>query len=402
MKGLFTTTILALALVIKGANGHVIGDIDSIDTSRNLRFKEFEIESTDIDSSKHLQRATDAGINHITVMKKIKGAKYWFDNFEYDIQFTQVDEVKFNKLMEIYSGWSEAKSSVKYSSGKSTYGILDFLPPVIQSTVGSVFLMSGYKVDLPAIYPIEHASEIMKKDVTSATNCWGTVYETMRQANGGDASTLSVFYAPMDAAKAVLSDPLYSIELSGYNYDESFFQDASKRNQGLQPGDVVVIGDKYFQHTAVFIDDDFYFEKAGTGNTATYRITHFDKLFKTWAAGLFGWSYRRFDVKGVKPLPAPVDLFTVEPQLKGTSDAQYLDLIQPEQLKKYVTVDFVNADDNQPDVHTASYYYLMCSMHLERGIEGRARLPALAYDEKYWNASDLRTLSKLCLYMLEQ
>jgi hypothetical protein len=379
----------------------VIERTNVVANGRQLRFDEYSIESSDIVAEFSLYEANALNIPHFITKKKIQGHKQWFDDFEYDVVFTQINEKQFDTLMKIYSGWSKVKSSVKYSPMTKSYSLKDFIPPVLQSTIGNVFINGAYDIPLPAMAPIEVGDKILNKKAISVTNCWGTVYETMRQAMGGDSS-LSVFYAPMEQAKAVFHDETYSSSIRSLTYDEDLYKDASKRNEKLQPGDVLIIGDKYFQHTAVFIDNDFYYEKAGTGNTSTYRITHINELMKTWPVGLHGWKYRRFIDRKLKPLPHPKELFTINKLLKGTPEAKYVDLIKPEQLRNYLSVELGNNDPKDGSRHTDSYYVLFCSLRLGLASNGRAVLPELAYKEMYWNIAKLNLYSTLCEYTISE
>jgi hypothetical protein len=70
---------------------------------------------------------------------------------------------------------------------------------------------------------------------------------------------------------------------------------------------------------AIFIDDDLYFEKSGSGDTTLFRFVTFDLLQQTWNPELFGWSYRRFDratLPDAMDLFAATRVFPLEKQLK--------------------------------------------------------------------------------------
>ena len=65
-------------------------------------------------------------------------------------------------------------------------------------------------------------------------------------------------------------------------------------------------------------------------------------------------------------------------------------------MTNYLTIDFVNDDPNDSNIHSKSYYFLHCTMKLDQDYSGRSTLPLLAYNEAYWNINNLVKLTQLC------
>jgi len=72
-----------------------------------------------------------------------------------------------------------------------------------------------------------------------------------------------------------------------------------------------------------------YFEKAGTGNTALYRLTDWDTLAKTWPPDLHGYSWRRYNRQ---PFPASSQLFNMNSSLPNN---RALSQLTNEELRWY-------------------------------------------------------------------
>ena len=68
----------------------VIERTNVVANGRQLRFDEYSIESSDIVAEFSLYEANALNIPHFITKKKIQGHKHWFDDFEYDVVFTQV------------------------------------------------------------------------------------------------------------------------------------------------------------------------------------------------------------------------------------------------------------------------------------------------------------------------
>src|SRR5207245_718347 len=117
------------------------------------------------------------------------------------------------------------------------------------------------------------------------TNCWNAVWEVLR----GSKESTNVFYIDPTRARSVLESPTYSRPVKELSAAEaSSAEDEAARNAGLQPRDVLLIVGQSQQddegrtvagtlvHAALFIDDDFYFEKTSPDDFSTYRFVSFN------------------------------------------------------------------------------------------------------------------------------
>jgi hypothetical protein len=252
---------------------------------------------------------TDAA--HIIKRKKINGGQYAFDAFDHEIYFDPLQERQFEDIKRHFSSWSKEGNSLTYEPQKA-YTLSEFLPPLIQSLLGQKF----------------EAEEVTRKmangtDVKASVlaNCWGTMYEVLRESQS-PKGVFSVFYAHDDVMKSFLFDSTYSRVIKSYTKDPDDFNDRKRRNKDLMPGDVVVVGQDYIYHVAIYLDHDLFFEKSGSGDKTIFRITTFDLLAKTWFPEVYGWSYRRFDQK---ILPDPMTLFSVRSVFPDEASLSSLD-----------------------------------------------------------------------------
>jgi hypothetical protein len=123
------------------------------------------------------------------------------------------------------------------------------------------------------------------------------------------------------------------------------------------------------QHVAIFIDNDFYFEKAGSGDSALYRVSHWNTLSKTWPPDLHGYSWRRFNKR---PLPDPSDIFNLETSLpEGTS----LAVFSQDEIRTLTAE--INRDDRTGQPLSATWMGRR-NILLTRDATGRAALPKLS------------------------
>ena len=49
----------------------------------------------------------------------------------------------------------------------------------------------------------------------------------------------------------------------------------------------------YLDHVAIFVDDDLYLEKAGSGAETPFRLIDWDGLVASWPPAVFEWDWRR-------------------------------------------------------------------------------------------------------------
>ncbi len=226
------------------------------------------------------------------------------------VSFGRISEAQFAQLKSTYFD----NTQLSYSSTRN-YELVDFMPPQIQAMDGFRFASERVISDIPY-----YDATREKKFYTYSTlsNCWNTAYEILR----GDSKKTSLFYVNGGAAQGFFTDDSYSRKLKVMPLNPSW-QDAGKdRNEGLKPFDILLVYGNSFgasspslQHVAVFIDDDFYFEKTGPDSTLNYRFTTFDTI-----AGVYGaYNEARIELRRFqgKTLPQAREVFSY--QATGTA-----------------------------------------------------------------------------------
>jgi len=281
----------------------------------------------------NLQLARSQGIDHRILRKTVETGKYFFDSHFYDVEFPNLSESEFRRLQDIYGGWSQSRHLETFQPGK-VWTLSDFLPPAMAAKLGNVFQGEETQRQLPRIFGANADGKRIPTPVQLISNCWGTAYEVLRGSQTF-SDELILFYAPQRQARAVFFDPQWSEELR--RISKMVPSDPSVRNSGLKPGDVLVIGDAWLQHVAIFVDDDLYFEKSGTGNTALYRLNTWETIVATWPPDLHGYSWRRFNHH---PLPDPSELFNLKTSLPPHLD---LTLFSEDELRELTAE--LNLDD---------------------------------------------------------
>lgn len=285
-------------------------DCGSSVSSKETDFSRPSVIATELTPLK-LARSQD--IPHRILRKTVITGKYFFDSHFYDVEFPSLSESEFRRLQKIYGGWSKTRNQETYQSDK-VWNLSQFLPPAMASKLGNVFQGEETLEMLPHIFGSKADGQRIPTPVQLISNCWGTAYEVMRAAQT-PSEELILFYAPQRLAKAVFFDPQWSEEIRPISKTVS--PDPSVRSAGLMPGDVLLIGDAWLQHVAIFVDDDLYFEKSGTGNTALYRLNTLETILATWPPDLHGYSWRRFHSR---PLPQPSELFNLRTSLPSNID----------------------------------------------------------------------------------
>ncbi len=309
------------------------------------------------------QLSRAAPFAHKVLRKQVASGKYFFDSDFYDAEFPNLSEADFNALKTRYSSWSSAQSAVRYAANR-TWTLSNFLPPAMQATLEQVFVPEVRTRNLPKVFGPNATGARESTSVTLLSNCWGTAYEIVRAARSGENS-LALFYAPQQLARNAFLNPKWSEEIRPFSKED--FANAQERNKGLRTGDVLLVGDKWLQHVAIFIDNDFYFEKAGAGETALYRITHWNLLQQTWPSNLHGYSWRRFNKQ---TLPNPSELFN----LRSSFPAEISTSLFSEDEIANLTVE-VNREDVTGRVLGATWLERR-NVILETNAIGEARIPS--------------------------
>ncbi|MGF1603249.1 MAG: hypothetical protein GFH24_608438n31 [Chloroflexi bacterium AL-N5] len=188
-------------------------------------------------------------------------------------EFGTLTRSQWQQLQQTYTRWQNRRLA-PYDPQRS-YTLMDFMPPLMQALNAHQFHVE--KVPLPTPLPELLPS---KDGVASAiANCWGTLYEVLRTAQHNQSMPYTFMAGPQQI--------------------EAWLQQASTPVIGAaQPGDILLIqhrrGDlTYLDHVALVIDDQLFFEKAGTGDETPYRLVDLKTLQQSWRPDVFAFKVRR-------------------------------------------------------------------------------------------------------------
>lgn len=156
---------------------------------------------------------------------------------------------------------------------KTDWNLIDFLPPVVQAVDGTRF--KTQEIPPPAPFPADYFSKLgMDANLDVSTNCHATAYEVARSLLApageapsftqfflGDVSSFNFFAGRTDPAADVASnEALAPVDAK------------AARDAGRKVGDVIQFWEPMLLHSAVWIDNDLYFEKTDTASEAPYRL----------------------------------------------------------------------------------------------------------------------------------
>jgi len=334
-----------------GLLGILLIGITSACQNADLNSQESFLEKPKVLSQEILpyQLARARELSHKFVRSKHESGKSWFDSYSLNIQFPALTRSEFDYLKKTYGGWSRQSSQIIFQEGAS-YQLTDFLPPPMGAVLENVFVQEDVIQNLPQFNAVQSGffSKRVDQRVSLLTNCWGTVYEIMRWARSDQPPAQGdfyFFYAPENLARYFFTDDRWTSMIK--DFDDTVVEQSKTRNEHLEPGDILVIGKKYLQHVAIFIDDDLYFEKAGAGSTALYRLNDFQTIAKTWPADLHGYSWRRIKNQA---FPSPEKLFNLQKSLPELS----LDLFSATEMSNLTAE--VDRDDQSRQIRKINYF----------------------------------------------
>lgn len=326
-------------------------------------------------------------------------------------EFQPMDENTFNDLQKAYCGWSETKSRVIWKEG-ARYTLLDFLPPLMQATSGLHFRSSRTMIKNGKLPSFVQNNNDMQQDVLLTSNCWGTAWEILYQADNSDTSAMTISTAdPTSAWRAFTSSGFDLIQNS--RTKPELLPDNTKRNKKLKGGDVLLVwhnnpstvsgSDLYLDHVATLIDNDVYFEKSGSGDKVPFRINTWEGLTRNFPTAIFFWEWRRLvrnnrlspsvysDQTSLRPA---TELFGVDaqlPLLTGANSKYSLDLqasfgkllgrLRPD-IKNRVT--FQSDPNDNGMVEGQTYTGIVVLEDLVFDNNGRASLPRSAFMSEFF------------------
>ncbi len=196
--------------------------------------------------------------------KGVVGSNDWYFS---EATFPALKKEEFEYLIKTYS---HGLSKVIYKPN-TIYHLKDFLPPLMQATLGHQFVIER------------------KQGKRLATNCWGTGYETVRR----EANAVTLFIAPAVEMEQILTDPKYSTLIPTDNPH-------LLTNPNAEPGDLIIHyyhhGQvKSLHHVSIYIDKDLFFEKIGIFSEFPYRLFHLiPNSYLRKPTPNISYEYRRF------------------------------------------------------------------------------------------------------------
>ncbi len=229
-----------------------------------------------------------------------------------DVKIDQaLTQGQFDSIKKIYGG----KTLVSYSGNgsKTDWNLIDFLPGSIQAVNGHYF--KTHEILPPAAFPVDFFKQLrMDSKVDVSMNCHATAYEVARSflTSQGSNTPFTLFFLPDMSSfdffanrSDLSSDVVPSLDLTP-------IESAQIRNKGRIIGDVLQFTDPSLLHSAVWIDDDLYFEKSLTDSNAPFRLTTYSdlilrsKLNAVFQNGTMKTGFKRF--VGAK-MVSPVSFF---------------------------------------------------------------------------------------------
>lgn len=288
-----------------------------------------------------------------------------------DFSFGELTESQFRGLRRAYGGWTAASAAEPTYESQRSYGLVDFLPPVVQAVnghryqpeIGTMpdFLTAAARLGLP-VTP--------EQEISLYWNCWGVTYEALR----GNERSLTV----VQASSELMLETLRNASTLMRSVSEPTEFPLSSFAGGVRPGDVVLILHKsgnydYLDHTVVVLDDGIYFEKAGSGADVPIRITDEQTLASIWTPGVFRYELRR--LRSETQLAPPLEVFSARSHGVLARFPRFAEL--PWSSLDRLTVDWSPLGTLRPEGFA---FFRSASFTFDQANAGaRARLPAAAY-----------------------
>lgn len=356
-------------------------------------------------------------------------------------EFGPLDTVTFLGLQDLYCGWSETKSRVKWIEGEK-YTLLDFLPPLCQAVNGLYFRSSRKKLaGLPSFLggPEDKVKKRTEQEVLLTSNCWGFAWEIVRQhdhqrscececysarlgpgdvgiANGkltllfhspsltqklyqadnADVFNMQISTAdPKSAWKAFTNPKFFDLIQSSRAYSK-LLTDPKIRNKRLRGGDTLLIWHQikgqslYLDHVAILLDDDVYYEKSGSGDNVPFRISTWEGITANFPPGIFYWEWRRLVRNRVVPglkdtsyrLGSASETFSVDKQVKKGNLSERFKILKDlrPSVSQGLSLQTENDDEGGVEANMYTGIYVLEDLVFDRRT-GRASLPMSAFTD---------------------
>lgn len=190
-------------------------------------------------------------------------------------EFGRLTYRQWQQLVTTYATWHNRQNLAYYDRDRN-YNLMDFMPPIIQAWNRHRF---HEQVLTPGPEPSHSpAKQILKTKL--AANCWGTLYEILRLAQQDNPPAPTLFVTDSQPMLKALRRQSMQIQANP------------------KTGDIVLVyhqhGNRtYLDHVALVVDQQLYFEKAGSGDHVPYRLIDRQTLEQIWSPEVYTFEYRR-------------------------------------------------------------------------------------------------------------
>jgi hypothetical protein len=215
-------------------------------------------------------------------------------------KFGRLSQKDFETVRNKYSSWWDLLGLIVWHP-QHEYHLIDFLPPQMQATNGYRFRAQTRNFSLPS-FITGHEERLKTQETMLVVNCWGMAFSVLYAIKSGDYKLLNQMVLSAgdeEVAYQFFTSFKYSLMIQDTRSFPMAFDDASLRNRRLLPGDVLLVYHKtdeiYLDHVAIMIDQDLYFEKAGTGDQVPFRLNDWKGITSSWIPRVFEFQWRRFN-----------------------------------------------------------------------------------------------------------
>jgi hypothetical protein len=193
------------------------------------------------------------------------------------VEFPDLSEKNYKKLMGRYGG----QGLVPWEQGRTVpYQLEDFLHPKIQALAGR-WLKSTIETaePLPASWRTYIEGEPLVPTISNDMNCWNTSFEVLRDWFTPFAKMTGIVgYIDGSVAGEILLGPKFMAVEQVFQSPDDLGAFSRVSNKDREVGDLLYIhrfpSDMKMDaaHTAIWIDEDLYFDKPNSGDTLPFRI----------------------------------------------------------------------------------------------------------------------------------
>lgn len=305
-----------------------------------------------------------------------------------DAEFAPLNRSTYDALRERYSGWSRTKPTAQWRESGTGYRLLDFLPPALQATSGLHFHEQHQDYGLPSFAEGAESRQVNQSALLAA-NCWGFAYAVMEAASNPEAPLTLSLASPQVAWSAYTAQGLFPLLQSSADEQSltgNTAADAAMRNAKLQPGDLVLLWHDngggqglYLDHVAVYLDEDLYFERSGSGDHVPFRVNTWAGLVADWPAFVFNFEWRRRAERYARdPLPTAGESFGLYQQ---QDEFPLLSELLPDVAGRFSMTPSYNASVPPKHVYEETYVWIKdLGAYVVDAESGRASLPEEAFD----------------------